>query len=208
MDNSNCWTQIRVCLDINRLKYLTHNLVLYPCVYKPLFSNTNSQSKKAHVNPCTTGIQVHQIIHNYLLSNPISQNMIPEYKQYFEGFKYYVSPQIDRVYASEFEFIDESNRFHGRFDALISLNGKVSLVDWKTSLCNTFRRPFHVHIMQLVTYYYSLSHSIVRPHFQFPAIEQLVICYLMPDGSVRIVSLPVQSLTNFIEYWLDFLANR
>lgn len=81
------------------------------------------------------GTMFHTDVENRILSKPEQFTPINvQIKRMVDSlFNLWVLPQGIRVLHTEVSLEDKELRFHGTFDAVILMNGRLYIVDWKTS---------------------------------------------------------------------------
>lgn len=102
------------------------------------------------------GTLIHENIENYLLEKPQTFSMYHvEEKNQFK----HVLPilgRIDTVYALETQLYSDKLRSAGTVDCCASIDGKIKLIDWKTSGRVKYRNDIHNYFMQASAYAYML----------------------------------------------------
>jgi len=111
----------------------------------------NEISRKAS----NRGTKVHKICEDYL-NNEISefklQTMMPDLKELFFKIKPDIDESVGKVYAQEQALYSDKYRIAGRVDLIAEWNGKLSVIDFKTSTKQKDEEYIQNYFMQCTAY--------------------------------------------------------
>ena len=82
------------------------------------------------------GTKLHKVCEDYInneLTDLKLTKMMPDLKQNFSTIKKYIDERVGRVYAQEQALYSDRYRMAGRVDLICEWDGKLSIVDFKTS---------------------------------------------------------------------------
>jgi len=144
------------------------------------------------------GTAVHQIIEDYLnnLEDPIKDKM-PDAVMMFKQLKPILDKSISKVYMQEAPLWSYKYRLAGRVDCVADIKGKLSVVDFKTSMKPKKREWVTDYFLQTAAY----SHMIGEMYGD--TVEQTVIFIAVEDRDPQIfVGDPHADITH------EFFAQR
>jgi hypothetical protein len=120
------------------------------------------------------GTEVHQAAENY--ANFGIEDISPERRGYFEGFRKWFDEVKPVVVSTEFQTYHKYLIYAGTVDLLAYLNGKLYVIDYKT----TYRVEKMLTRVQLEAYKQALiSHGI--------PVERKAVLHLRPDGTAKLL---------------------
>lgn len=146
------------------------------------------------------GILVHSILESYISKKEIS---LENYSEddiakaeglFFNHFLPWVKENNFKSIFSEKEFVSENNKFGGIVDAYGEVNGKKTLIDFKTS-----SQIYDEHLIQLVSYWHLLEENGIE-------VEQAMIINLKRDTQELEVKVIDKNFLLFDSYWRLFLS--
>lgn len=82
---------------------------------------------------CDRGEAVHKALEHLLLNKPDPDKEAKNYRKMYNQLKNALSPKITRVYALEACLYSDILKLAGRVDCVAEYDGKLSIVDFKTS---------------------------------------------------------------------------
>lgn len=138
----------------------------------------------------TTGTIAHALIEAFLNGTDVDISAYPAdlldlAKPSFDAFMaWYGNHQIE-VIAQECKHVSKVARFGGCFDALITLDGVMTLADWKSS-----KDIYGSMVAQVGAYYHLIKENY--PRSRWP--RQAVIVRAGKDGEMRTVTLGISDL--------------
>jgi hypothetical protein len=144
------------------------------------------------------GTAVHQIIEDYLnnLEDPIKDKM-PDAVMMFKQLQPILDKSISKVYMQEAPLWSYKYRLAGRVDCVADIKGKLSVVDFKTSMKPKKREWVTDYFLQTAAY----SHMIGEMYGD--TVEQTVIFIAVEDRDPQIfVGDPHADITH------EFFAQR
>ena len=101
------------------------------------------------------GTKVHKICEDYL-NNEIPelkmQMMMPDLKELFFKIKPFIDENIGKVYTQEQALYSDKYRIAGRVDLIAEWNGKVAVIDYKTSTKQKDEENIQNYFMQCTAY--------------------------------------------------------
>ena len=101
------------------------------------------------------GTKVHKICEDYL-NNEVPelkmQLMMPDLKELFFKIKPFIDENIGKVYTQEQALYSDKYRIAGRVDLIAEWNGKLSVVDYKTSTKQKDEENIQNYFMQCTAY--------------------------------------------------------
>ena len=111
----------------------------------------NKVSRKAS----NRGTKVHKICEDYL-KNEIPelkmQMMMPDLKELFFKIKPHIDESVGKIYAQEQALYSDKYRIAGRVDLIAEWNGKLSIIDYKTSTKQKDEENIQNYFMQCTAY--------------------------------------------------------
>ena len=123
------------------------------------------------------GEAVHELIENYILENTYTKpDPIMQYPIYsaFTKFKEFLDDQVNEVYGLECRLYSHNLEVAGTVDMVAVVNGKLSVVDFKTTRIRRNQDFYHHYFLQGMAYGVALSER------EQLSIDQVVIV-LAPD---------------------------
>jgi hypothetical protein len=165
------------------------NKIVIPSVsaiMRPLITAVYSTVSEETLNRAANrGQQIHSAIERFLVDG-VDYDIAPEYGKYFEAFKhwyYHAAPGTTKsieVYGVECRIYHRVMRYAGTVDLLCNINGKLHLIDFKSSskIENMLVR------VQMSAYAKAFeSHGI--------KVDKKQVVHLKKDGAVSVVDLPL-----------------
>lgn len=129
------------------------------------------------------GTKVHTVCENYLL-NEITEvklrTMMPDTKSLFLQLKPYIDQHVGAVYGLEQSMYSDRLRLAGRCDCIAEWDGKISIIDYKTSTREKSEDGILNYFMQCSAYAEMFEELTGRP------IEQVVVAIAVEDGNPQI----------------------
>lgn len=129
----------------------------------------------------TRGTAVHSIIEDYLDNKPdYLENRMPDAVVMFKTLQPILDKAISKVYMQESPLWSHKYRLAGRVDCVAEVNGKLTVVDFKTSMKPKKRDWITDYYLQTAAY----SHMIHELYGEMPS--QTVIFIAVQDSSPQI----------------------
>lgn len=101
------------------------------------------------------GTKLHTVCEKYLLNELTDmklRTMMPDTKELFFGVKPFMDEHIKEVYGIEQALYSHKLKVAGRCDCIATWNGKLSIVDWKTSSRQKTKEGILNYFMQASAY--------------------------------------------------------
>lgn len=101
--------------------------------------NPDSTLRECQQSALDIGTLAHDMVEAHILGikcdmpDNITQEIYDAANQSFQNFLVWAEQNKMEVIATEQSFISEQYRYAGTLDAVVTLNGKLGVVDWKTS---------------------------------------------------------------------------
>lgn len=97
------------------------------------------------------GTKMHTVCENYLLNKDVSKTM-PDTMALFKSIKPIIDKYIDNVYAIEAPLYSHHLRVGGRVDCIAEYDGKLAIIDYKTSSRQKDESQIENYFMQCAAY--------------------------------------------------------
>lgn len=147
------------------------------------------------------GTALHTVCEKYLLNEidfKYSQAMLPDTKELFLQLKPYIDENVGDVYAIEQSLYSDRLQVAGRNDCIADWNGKISVIDYKSSSKEKNENWIQNYFMQCTAY------AIMFEDLTGKEIEQIVVAIAVADGQPQIF---VREKTKYISPLLEFVGN-
>lgn len=129
------------------------------------------------------GTKVHTVCEKYLL-NEITEvkmrTMMPDTKSYFLQLKPFIDEHVGKIYGLEQALYSHRLRLAGRCDCIAEWNGKISIIDYKTSSREKEEDSILNYFMQCSAYAEMFEEITGLP------IEQVVVAMAVENGNPQI----------------------
>jgi len=113
------------------------------------------QANKISHRAADRGTKVHKICEDYL-KNEIPelkmQMMMPDLKELFFKIKPHIDENVGKIYSQEQALYSDKYRIAGRVDLIAEWNGKLSVIDYKTSTKQKEEENIQNYFMQCTAY--------------------------------------------------------
>jgi genome maintenance exonuclease 1 len=113
------------------------------------------QANKISRRAADRGTKVHKICEDYL-KNEIPelkmQMMMPDLKELFFKIKPHIDENVGKIYSQEQALYSDKYRIAGRVDLIAEWNGKLSVIDFKTSTKQKEEQDIQNYFMQCTAY--------------------------------------------------------
>jgi|TARA_R100000455_G_C6270593_1_gene126479 genome maintenance exonuclease 1 len=139
---------------------------------------------EAKANAITTkaarrGTKAHILIEQYISGLEVEQSMPTEFELY-KKFHETANESIDNIRSIEGQMYSDYLRVAGTVDLVAEYNGKLSVIDWKTSLKPKKEEWIHSYYMQAAAYAVMFEENTKLP------ISQLVVIIGCESGELQI----------------------
>jgi len=129
------------------------------------------------------GTKVHTVCEKYLLNEMTEvkmRSMMPDTKSLFLQLKPFMDEHIGKVYGLEQALYSDKLRLAGRCDCIAEWDGKISIVDYKTSSREKDEEGILNYFMQCSAYAEMFEEITGLP------VEQIVVAMAVEDGNPQI----------------------
>ena len=190
------WTDLETTNEDGKRFYLTPNGVRYPSMTTvlQLLSAKGIAAWKARVGEeeaqkvltraSRRGTLIHKLCEDYVNNDPIdTKSIMPSDLDNFNVLKAEMDQKMGKVYGQEVALYSEHLELAGRVDCIAEWDGKLSIIDYKTSRKVKKRKNIRNYFMQAAGYA-----VMFEERFGIP-IQQLVILMAVdhePDAQVSI----------------------
>jgi genome maintenance exonuclease 1 len=141
----------------NKYKSITTVLSNYnkKAIYEWRQAVGEEQANKVSRKAANRGTKVHKICEDYI-NNEISemkmQMLMPDMKELFFKIKPDIDEYVGKVYAQEQALYSDKYRIAGRVDLIAEWDGKLSVIDFKTSTKQKDEEDIQNYFMQCTAY--------------------------------------------------------
>lgn len=158
----------------------------------------NRISRKAS----SRGTKLHSICESYLLNELTSMKMqciMPDIKSLFHQLKPYIDENVGRIYGIEQPLYSHELGVAGRCDCIAEWNGKISIIDYKTSSREKDENHIMNYFMQCSAYAEMFEEITEIP------IDQIVVVIAVEYGNSQIFTKTkhkyIPELKNYINLY-------
>ena len=109
------------------------------------------QANKISSRAARRGTKLHTVCENYLQNKDVSKTM-PDTMSLFKSIKPIIDKYIDNVYAIEAPLYSHHLRVGGRVDCIAEYDGKLAIIDYKTSSRQKDESQIQNYFMQCAAY--------------------------------------------------------
>lgn len=109
------------------------------------------QASKISSRAARRGTKLHTVCENYLMNKDVSKTM-PDTMALFKSIKPFIDKYIDNVYAIEAPLYSHHLRVGGRVDCIAEYDGKLAIIDYKTSSRQKDESQIQNYFMQCAAY--------------------------------------------------------
>ena len=156
------------------------------------------QANKISSKAANRGTKVHKICEDYL-NNEIPelkmQMMMPDLKELFFKIKPYIDENVGKIYSQEQALYSDKYRIAGRVDLIAEWNGKLSVIDFKTSTKQKDEEDIQNYFMQCTAY------AIMFAERTGMWIDDIVVLIATEEGPAQIFERQIHDYRQpLIEY--------
>lgn len=159
----------------------------------------NIVSRKA----ASRGTKVHKICEDYI-NNEISelkmQMLMPDMKELFFKIKPDIDESVGKVYAQEQALYSDKYRIAGRVDLIAEWNGKLSVIDFKTSTKQKDEEDIQNYFMQCTAY------ALMFAERTGIWIDDIVVVIATEEGSAQIFEKQIHDYRQPLLVYVDKYA--
>jgi len=109
----------------------------------------NEEANRISNKAATRGTRIHSLCESYLLGNPTEPDMFDA--ELFKSIQEYLE-QINNIHALETPLFSDFLEIAGTVDCIAEFNGRLSVIDFKTSSRPKSRDDIHDYFMQTSAY--------------------------------------------------------
>lgn len=91
------------------------------------------QANKISSQAAKRGTNLHTVCENYLMNNGVSEKLMPNIKALFMTIQPIIDTYIDNVHAIEAPLYSDHLQVGGRVDCVSEFDGKLAIIDYKSS---------------------------------------------------------------------------
>jgi len=162
------------------------------------------EANKIAAKASSRGTKLHTVCEKYLLNETSPSyflKVMPDTRELFQSLKPHIDENIGDVYSIEQALYSSYLRLAGRVDCIAEWNGKLSVIDFKTSTREKKEENILNYFMQCTAYAIMFEERTGVP------INQLVVAIAVEDGTNQIFvkeksDFYVESLQRYIgKYW-------
>ncbi len=149
------------------------------------------------------GTMLHESVEKLLLNQEVTVNH-PLIKYIFPSISKKLKESLNNIHALEIPLYSEKLRIAGRVDCIAEWNGKLSVIDFKTSTKEKKREWIDGYIVQTTTYALMFYEMFGVP------IKNVVIIVLCDDGEIQVFEEEIKTeyVKTIIEYTDNFYKNH
>jgi len=139
------------------------------------------KANKISTQASNRGTKLHTICEDYLLNKISSirmQTMMPDTKQLFLQLKPHIDTNIGNVYAIEQPLYSDTLGIAGRVDCIAEWNGKLAIIDYKTSTKEKNVNNIENYFMQCSAYAEMFEEITGKP------IEDIVVAIAVAESNL------------------------
>jgi len=125
---------------------------------------------------CSNGTQYHTIMEDYLIHGKVPTGL--EDREKFETTKPYLD-RITKVHAVETGLFSDKIRMAGRVDCVADFDGKISIIDFKTS-----RKPKTIDMIENY-FHQTAAYAFMWEELGGGPVDRAVIIMLCGDGTIK-----------------------
>lgn len=148
------------------------------------------------------GTSLHSVCEKYLL-NEMSEmkmkTMMPNIKELFFSIKNELDNNIGKIYSLEQALYSDSMKVAGRVDCIAEWNGKLSVIDFKSSSKIKKKENIKNYFMQCTAY------SLMFQELTGRSIDQIVVVIAVENGEKQIF---IENPNNYLNDWYEMLQNH
>ena len=161
------------------------------------------QANKISSKAANRGTKVHKICEDYL-NNEIPelkmQMMMPDLKELFFKIKPYIDDNVGKIYSQEQALYSDKYRIAGRVDLIAEWNGKLSVIDFKTSTKQKDEEDIQNYFMQCTAY------AMMFAERTGMWIDDIVVLIATEEGSAQIFERQIHDYRQPLIEYIDKYA--
>ena len=196
----------RVYLTPSGKKYPSVTTILSPYGKKALFEWRQrvgaEEANRVAAKASRRGTALHTVCEKYLLNEMSSMklaSMIPTTKELFFKIKPHIDTNIGKVYALEQALYSDVLGVAGRVDCIAEWNGKLSIIDFKSSSKQKNKDNIGNYFMQCTAY------AEMFGELTGQSIEQIVVLIGTEEGPGQVF---VENKQNYLNPLKEYISNH
>lgn len=196
----------RVYVTPSGKKYPSVTTILSPYGKKALFEWRQrvgaEEANRVAAKASRRGTALHTVCEKYLLNEMSSMklaSMIPTTKELFYKIKPHIDTNIGKVYALEQALYSDTLGVAGRVDCIAEWNGKLSIIDFKSSSKQKNKDNIENYFMQCTAY------AEMFGELTGQTIEQIVVLIGTEEGPGQVF---VESKENYLNSLKEYISNH
>lgn len=196
----------RVYVTPSGFKYPSVTTVLSPYGKKALFEWRErvgaEEANRVAAKASRRGTALHKVCEKYLLNEMSSTklaSMLPTTKELFYKIKPHIDTSIGKIYSLEQALYSDGLRIAGRVDCIAEWNGKLSIIDFKSSTRQKEKNGIANYFMQCTAYAVMFEELTGKP------IEQIVVLIGTENGPGQVF---IEEKTKYYEELKKYISNH
>ena len=196
----------RVYVTPSGFKYPSVTTVLSPYGKKALFEWRErvgaKEANRVAAKASRRGTALHTVCEKYLLNEMSSTklaSMLPTTKELFYKIKPHIDTSIGKIYSLEQALYSDGLRIAGRVDCIAEWNGKLSIIDFKSSTRQKEKDGIGNYFMQCTAYAVMFEELTGKP------IEQIVVLIGTENGPGQVF---IEEKTKYYEELKRYISNH
>jgi len=196
----------RVYVTPSGFKYPSVTTVLSPYGKKALFEWRErvgaEEANRVAAKASRRGTALHKVCEKYLLNEMSSTklaSMLPTTKELFYKIKPHIDTSIGKIYSLEQALYSDGLRIAGRVDCIAEWNGKLSIIDFKSSTRQKEKNGIANYFMQCTAYAVMFEELTGKP------IEQIVVLIGTENGPGQVF---IEEKTKYYEELKRYISNH
>jgi genome maintenance exonuclease 1 len=196
----------RVYVTPSGFKYPSVTTVLSPYGKKALFEWRErvgaEEANRVAAKASRRGTALHTVCEKYLLNEMSSTklaSMLPTTKELFYKIKPHIDTSIGKIYSLEQALYSDGLRIAGRVDCIAEWNGKLSIIDFKSSTRQKEKDGIGNYFMQCTAYAVMFEELTGKP------IEQIVVLIGTENGPGQVF---IEEKTKYYEELKRYISNH
>lgn len=153
------------------------------------------EANKISTQASSRGTRMHGICEDYLCNKQFKSSIMPDAMAMFKSIQPILDECIDDVHAIEAPLYSHHLRVAGRVDCVAKYNGKLSIIDWKTSSKQKDEKWIQNYFMQCSAYAVMFEECT-----KIPVSQLVVIIAVAGDNPQVFIKKRDDYIGQFIEY--------
>jgi len=153
------------------------------------------EANKISTQASSRGTRMHGICEDYLCNKQFKSSIMPDAMAMFKSIQPILDECIDDVHAIEAPLYSHHLRVAGRVDCVAKYNGKLSIIDWKTSSKQKDEKWILNYFMQCSAYAVMFEERTSIP------VSQLVVIIAVAGDNPQVF---VKKRNDYIRYFIEY----